>query len=69
VKDKVRQAPIQDADKKWESSYELKFEFQVHVMRPELGRQSTLDCQVYVLVHTTPHLSDVPNTIMCVKPS
>jgi hypothetical protein len=37
-----------------EASYELKFELQVQIMRLIVG--TTLDCQAYMPVHTTPHL-------------
>jgi hypothetical protein len=61
--------PTQDAYQKWGASYELKLELQVQVMRLLCGANIALDCQEYALVHTTPHLSYMPNAIMSVKPS
>jgi hypothetical protein len=42
-----------------EASYELKFELQVQVMRLISGAHNILDCQAYMLVHTTPNLTYV----------
>jgi hypothetical protein len=51
---------------KWEASYELKFELQVQVMRLISG--ATLDCQPYMPVYTTPHLTHISIMNQSVQP-
>jgi hypothetical protein len=53
---------------KMESSYELKLELQVQVMRLILGAHNILDCQAYMPVHTTPNLTHVSSMVQNVQP-